>query len=109
MLLDAMRILPCGRWAGDGGPAKALSPARLLRVSIASPYAEPSPRLAFPDAHKRTPLPCTGDGPPVLARAVSTGRLGEDYYWSACARLRGACYMGEPRGVKLISRTIGNR
>jgi hypothetical protein len=80
MLLHAMRIPPCGRWVGDGGPAKALSPARSLCVSIASLCEEPSARLASLDAHKRTPLPCTSDGPPVLAGSVAPGRLGAEYH-----------------------------
>jgi hypothetical protein len=49
--------------------------------------------------------------PPVPARAgaVSTMRLGADGLERVGARLRGACYLGELRGVKLISRTVGNR
>jgi hypothetical protein len=45
----------------------------------------------------------------VLAGLVATGRLGAEYHWSACARFRGACYLGEPRGVKSFPRTVGNR
>jgi len=107
MLLDTMRSPLCGRWVGDGGPAKALSPACSMHCSIAPPVQ--SLLLASPDAPKRTPLPWTGDGPPARAAAVTTVRLGEDGPESVGTKLRGACYRGELRGVKPFSRTITNR
>jgi len=77
----------------------ALCVFRLLFLVKSRPPASPT------HAHtKRTQPPV-----PARAGAVSTIRPGADGLESVGTMLGGACYMGEQRGVKPISRTIGDR